>query len=67
MHIVALTTPQYRHAAQALYEYWHCSRAMLRARTIQMTSDLHCARTAEFDSYVKELVCDSSDVRAGRC
>ena len=64
MHIVAFTTPQFRHVAQAVYEYWHSSRAMFRARTIQLTSQLHSGRTVEFNSYVKELVRGPFDPRA---
>jgi hypothetical protein len=63
MHIVALTTPQLRHVAQAVYEYWQSSRAMVRTRTIQLTSQLRGARTAEFDSFVKELVRSFVDER----
>jgi hypothetical protein len=56
MHITAFTTPQLCHVAQAVYEYWQSSRAMLRTHTIQMTSQLRAGQIVDFHNYVKELV-----------
>jgi len=56
MHINAFTTAQSRHVAQALYEYWHSSRSMIRAESIQVISQLHCGRIDGFRRYVAQLV-----------
>lgn len=56
MHLKVFSTAQARHIAQALYEYWHNSRAMFRTRSLQILSQLHARQTEGFRDYVAELV-----------
>ena len=59
MHIRVFTTPQLRHVEQALYEYWDHSRAIFRARSLQIMGQLRTGDTREFPGYVEDLVCSS--------
>jgi hypothetical protein len=56
MHIRVFTSPQIRHVAQAVYEYWDSSRVMFRTRSLQMMSQLRAGQLAGFRSFVGELV-----------
>lgn len=56
MHIKALSSVQHRHVAQAVYEYWHSSRSMFRAKSIEVLRLLRAGQTDRFRNYVSELV-----------